>query len=63
MVDDHLHQLPELERVVGGWIRAGLFRYKEDIAEGLASAPEAFCRLLRGEHFGKVLVRVAPEHL
>jgi NADPH-dependent curcumin reductase CurA len=62
VVDDHLHRLPELERVVGGWIRAGQFRYKEDIADGLASAPAAFCRLMRGENFGKALVRVAPEH-
>jgi NADPH-dependent curcumin reductase CurA len=60
---DHLHRLPELERVVGGWIRAGQFRYREDLSDGLASAPEAFCRLMRGESFGKALVRVAPEHL
>jgi len=63
LVQDHLHRLPELERVVGGWIRDGLFHYKEDISEGLASAPDSFCRLMRGDHFGKVLVRVAPEHL
>jgi NADPH-dependent curcumin reductase len=63
VVQDHLHRLPELEKVVGSWIRAGLFRYSEDITEGLASAPEAFCRLMRGESFGKVLVRVAPEHV
>jgi NADPH-dependent curcumin reductase len=63
IVQDHLHRLPELERVVGSWIRAGVFRYKEDIADGLASAPAAFCRLMRGENFGKALVRVAPEHL
>jgi len=63
VVTDHLHRLPELERVVGKWIRAGQFHYKEDLTEGLASAPEAFCRLMRGENFGKALVRVAPEHL
>lgn len=63
LVEDHLQRLPELERVVSGWIHAGLFRYREDITEGLASAPEALCRVLRGEHFGKALVRVAPEHL
>jgi NADPH-dependent curcumin reductase CurA len=63
VVTDHLHRLAELERVVGGWIRAGQFRYKEDITDGLASAPQAFCRLMRGENFGKALVRVAPEHL
>jgi len=63
VVQDHLQRLPELGRVVGSWIRTGLFRYREDITEGLASAPEAYRRLLRGESFGKVLVRVAPEHL
>ncbi len=62
LVQDHLHRLPELQKVVGGWIRAGLFRYREDIAEGLSAAPAAYSRLMRGEHFGKVLVRVAPEH-
>lgn len=63
LVQDHLHRLPELERVVGSWIRAGSFRYKEEITSGLASAPVAFCRMMRGESFGQVLVRVAPEHL
>jgi NADPH-dependent curcumin reductase len=62
-VEDHLHRLPELQRVVGSWIRTGSFRYREDIVEGLAVAPEAHSRALRGEGFGKVLVRVAPEHL
>jgi hypothetical protein len=61
VVYDHLHRLPELERVVGGWIRHGRFKYREDVTEGLERAPEAFCRLMRGENFGKTLVRVAPE--
>jgi NADPH-dependent curcumin reductase len=63
LAEDYLPYLPELVRVVGGWIREGRFRYREDISEGLGSAPASFCRLLRGENFGKALVRVAPEHL
>jgi NADPH-dependent curcumin reductase CurA len=63
VVEDHLHRLPELLRVVGGWLRSGAFRYREDITEGLTSAPAAFCRVLRGGSFGAALVRVAPEHL
>ena len=63
LVEDHLHRLPELGKVVGSWIRAGLFHYREDLTEGLAHAPESYCRLMRGESFGKVLVRVAPEHV
>jgi NADPH-dependent curcumin reductase len=63
VAQDHVQRFAELEKVVGGWIRSGQFHYKEDITEGLASAPEAFCRLMRGDNFGKALVRVAPEHL
>jgi NADPH-dependent curcumin reductase CurA len=61
VVYDHLARMPELERVVGGWIRDGRFRYREDVTEGLEHAPEAFCRLMRGENFGKTLVRVAAD--
>lgn len=42
--------LPHLER--------GELFQREDISDGLDSAPEAFCRLMRGENFGKVIVRV-----
>lgn len=59
VVYDHWHRLPELTKVVGGWIREGKFHYREDIAPRLEDAPAAFCRLMRGENFGKSLVRVA----
>jgi NADPH-dependent curcumin reductase CurA len=58
VVFDHFDRLPELQRVVGGWIRDGKFRYREDVTDSLAAAPEAFCRLMRGENFGKSLVRI-----
>lgn len=58
VVYDHMQRMPELTKVVGGWIRDGSFRYREDVTEGLAGAPEAFCRLMRGQNFGKALVRV-----
>ena len=61
VVYDHVHRMPEFLRVVGAWIRSGQFRYREDIAEGLDAAPAAFCRLMRGQNFGKALVRVGPE--
>ena len=63
VVYDHLHRFAEMNRVVSGWIREGSFRYREDVTEGLACAPEAFCRLMRGGNFGKALVKVAPESL
>jgi NADPH-dependent curcumin reductase CurA len=58
VVYDHMQRLPEMTRVIGGWIRGGSFRFKEDVANGLDQAPHAFCRLMRGQNFGKALVRV-----
>jgi NADPH-dependent curcumin reductase CurA len=46
---------------VGGWIRDGRLRYREDIRDGLENAPAAFIDLLEGGNFGKLLVRVAPD--
>ncbi len=42
------------------WYRAGRIKFRETIAEGLEAAPLAFRGLLRGENFGKQLVRVGP---
>jgi NADPH-dependent curcumin reductase CurA len=39
-------------------VRAGKLHTIEDIAQGLDAAPEAFCRLMRGENLGKALVRL-----
>ena len=33
--------------------------WREDVVEGLANAPRAFIGLLRGENFGKLVVRIA----
>ncbi len=46
---------------VGGWIRDGRLRYREDVRDGLENAVAAFIGLLEGENFGKLLVRVAPD--
>ncbi|HMB59556.1 MAG TPA: NADP-dependent oxidoreductase [Xanthomonadales bacterium] len=37
-------------------LQAGKLKQREDISQGVKSAPEAFCRLMRGENFGKVIV-------
>jgi NADPH-dependent curcumin reductase CurA len=59
VVYDHFHRMGEMQKVIGRWIRDGRFKYREDVTEGLEHAPQAFCRLMRGENFGKSLVRVA----
>jgi NADPH-dependent curcumin reductase len=55
-VPDHYESfLKELSSLVD----SGKIRYREDITEGLASAPEAFIRMLCGRNFGKTLVHVS----
>jgi len=61
VVYDHMHKFPEMQRVLSRWIREGSFTWREDITEGLSQAPEAFCRLMRGQNFGKALVRVGAD--
>src|SRR5271165_2966942 len=46
---------------VSPWVASGELRYREDIRVGLEVIPTAFAEMLRGENFGKTLVRVAPD--
>ena len=50
--DDFMRDMPQ-------WIKAGRVKYREDVVDGLANAPQAFIGLLKGKNFGKQLVRVA----
>lgn len=56
---DFADQRPAFFNTMGGWIREGKIKYREDIVDGLANAPEAFIGMLQGRNFGKLLVRVA----
>jgi NADPH-dependent curcumin reductase CurA len=61
IVSDFADQQSEFLATVGGWLREGKIRHREDIVEGIEKAPEAFIGLLKGRNFGKLLVRVAAE--
>ena len=43
---------------LGTLVATGKLKYRETIAQGLASAPEAFMGLLKGRNFGKQLVKL-----
>jgi NADPH-dependent curcumin reductase CurA len=43
------------------WFGEGKLKHRETVEEGLANAPRAFMGMLRGENFGKQLVRVGPD--
>lgn len=40
------------------WLKEGHLHYREDIVDGLDNAPEAFCGLLEGKNFGKLIIRL-----
>ena len=61
IVGDFIKREPEFLEEMGGWVRAGRMKYREYVLEGLDAAPRGLIGLLRGENFGKTLVRIAPD--
>ncbi len=61
IVSDFAAREADFRRDVSAWVRDGRIKYREDIVDGLENAPRALIGLLRGENFGKVVVRVAPD--
>ena len=59
IVSDFADQEEQFLREAGAWVRDGRLKYREDVVEGLENAPRAFIGLLRGENFGKLVVKVA----
>ena len=44
------------------WIREGKLKYREDITDGIESAPAQFVELMRGHNFGKKLIRLTSQN-
>lgn len=61
IVSDFASQRQEFLEAVSGWIKEGKIKYLEDVVDGLENAPKAFQGLLKGENFGKLIVRVGEE--
>ncbi len=59
IVTDFAERYGPARRQMGEWVRSGRLKYREDVVEGIARAPRAFIGMLRGENFGKMLVKVA----
>jgi NADPH-dependent curcumin reductase CurA len=59
IVSDFSGRYGDFMHDVSAWVGEGRIKYREDVVEGLKNAPQALIGLLRGENFGKLLVRVA----
>ena len=58
IVSEHMGLWPEALKELGTLVATGKFKYRETVAQGLESAPEAFLGLLKGKNFGKQLVKL-----
>ena len=58
IVTDFAGKYEPAMRQMGDWIRSGKLKYREDVVQGIDKAPRAFIGLLRGENFGKMLVKM-----
>ncbi len=59
IVFDYIRRYPEALGQLAAWLDSGQLKYREDVMDGFENMPAAFIRLLRGENFGKQLVRAA----
>ena len=59
LIFDHGEHTDAFLREMSFWVREGKIRYREDVIEGLENAPRGLIGLLRGENFGKLIVKVA----
>jgi len=58
IVSEHMEVWPEALKELGMLVATGKLKYRESVAEGIASAPEAFLGLLKGRNFGKQVVKL-----
>lgn len=61
--DDYGHRYNEFSEQMAKWLIAGDIKYKEQVVEGLENSVNAFIGLLKGDNFGKLVVRVGPDNL
>jgi NADPH-dependent curcumin reductase len=61
IVSDHYDRFPAFLQECTPLVASGQLKYREDIVDGLESAPSALIRLFEGRNFGKLIVRVAAE--
>lgn len=60
IVSDRMQTWPEIRAALHQRVAAGQIKFRESIAHGLENAPAAFVGMLKGENFGKQLVKLIP---
>ena len=58
IVSEHMQHWPQALKELGLGVASGKLKYRETVAQGIETAPEAFIGLLKGKNFGKQLVKL-----
>ena len=56
--EDYADRQAEFATTMTAWLAAGEVKYREDVIEGLANAPQGFIDMLTGGNFGKLVVHM-----
>jgi NADPH:quinone reductase len=59
LVSGYADRFPEGLAQLATWLKQGKLKYREDVAQGLESAPQAFIGMLQGRNQGKQLVQLS----
>ncbi len=59
IIDDYVDRRDAHLKIISNWLDEGKIRYTETVIDGLDNAPRIFIDMMRGEYFGKVLVRIS----
>jgi NADPH-dependent curcumin reductase CurA len=60
IVSDRMDTWPEIRQALRQRVVSGELKFRESIAHGLQNAPAALVGMLKGENFGKQLVKLTP---
>ena len=59
LVSGYAERFPEGLEQLAGWLKQGKLKYREDVAQGIEAAPQAFIGMLQGTNQGKQLVQLS----
>ncbi|HSY91399.1 MAG TPA: NADP-dependent oxidoreductase [Candidatus Binatus sp.] len=61
LVFDYANRYSQAAQEMAGWMAAGKLKSREHVVEGLATFPDTFLKLFKGENVGKLILKVAAE--
>jgi len=59
LVSGYAERFPEGLEQLARWLKVGKLKYREDVAQGIEAAPQAFIGMLHGRNQGKQLVQLS----